>query len=293
MKFNKLKIFITILMVSLGLLVSCEDDSSTSNQLNNNFVGFEKIPAAVGVNEGETITVEANVFASKVSNEDRVLELEVITTSNYNTENPLVTPPGVTVSSSDYSDFFDIPATVTIPAGSTKGTFNVTVTENGIGTGKRLVVGLKPKEGVDISSSFIGTKENGGVSYEALTDRLVINAKLICSQNPFRIQIVTDRYGSETTWELYDSELTIIAEGGPYTDLSANGTSAKAPVDLCLPNGNYTFVVYDQYSDGMDSGYGAGYYRLVKMNSDFSSDVFEIAKNGVFGANEVVEFSFP
>lgn len=292
MKFNKLIMFFSVLTVSLGALVSCEDDSSTSNQLNKSFVGFEKIPAALGLLEGETKTVEANVYASNVSNEDRVLDLEVIVTSPYNTANPTVTPRPVAVSSSDYANFFTVPATVTIPAGSLKGTFSIVVVENGIGAGKSLVVGIKPKEGLDISSTFIGSKDPGA-TYEALTDRLVLNLKLICDKNPLRIQIATDRYGSETTWELYDGDFAVIASGGPYTDQAASGVYLKPNIDFCLPSGSYTFVVYDEYSDGMNSGYGAGYYRLVHMNSDFTVEGTQIAKNGTFGANDVVEFTLP
>jgi len=289
MKYIKLiKLFLVLTTFSFVLL-SCEQDVASDNVLDENLVGLIDMPTTIAIPGGESRTVEGKVYASKPSNSDRVLELEVIVSSSHNvaTNNPNAVP----LTNLD-SNYFTVPASVTIPAGETEAVFPVTISSDGLDyTGKRIVIGIKSQEGLNIASSYMGSF--GNANYEVMSKRLVITAKQICTINPFRIQIVTDRYGSETTWELYDSELTIIAQGGPYTDLSANGTSAKSPVDLCLPNGNYTFVVYDQYSDGMDSGYGAGYYRLVKMNSDFTSDVFEIAKNGVFGANDVVEFSLP
>lgn len=289
MKYSKLiKLFLVLVTFSLVLL-SCEQDVASDNVLDENLVGLIDMPTTIAIPGGESRTVEGKVYASKPSNSDRVLELEVIVSSSHNvaTNNPNAVP----LTNLD-SNYFTVPASVTIPAGETEAVFPVTISSDGLDyTGKRIVIGIKSQEGLNIASSYMGSF--GNANYEVMSKRLVITAKQICTINPFRIQIVTDRYGSETTWELYDSELTIIAQGGPYTDLSANGTSAKPPVDLCLPNGNYTFVVYDQFSDGMDSGFGAGYYRLVKMNSDFTSDVFEIAKNGVFGANDVVEFSLP
>ena len=72
MKFNKLIMFFSVLTVSLGALVSCEDDSSTSNQLNKSFVGFEKIPAALGLLEGETKTVEAKANEPTTRNLERI-----------------------------------------------------------------------------------------------------------------------------------------------------------------------------------------------------------------------------
>ena len=41
------------------------------------------------------------------------------------------------------------------------------------------------------------------------------------------VEIVTDAYGSETTWTLKDATGTTVGSGGPYNDLTAVGTTAQ------------------------------------------------------------------
>lgn len=73
------------------------------------------------------------------------------------------------------------------------------------------------------------------------------------------VETVTDRYGSETSWKLYNSANTVVAQAGPYTDASANGTYPQANVNFTInPNECYKLVVADAYGDGFDSGYGDG-----------------------------------
>ena len=78
------------------------------------------------------------------------------------------------------------------------------------------------------------------------------------------VQIETDAYGSETTWELRDASGALVTFGGPYNDLSAAGTTVQTPVSVLLssPADCHTFTVFDDYGDGMDSGYGAGNFAL-------------------------------
>lgn len=79
------------------------------------------------------------------------------------------------------------------------------------------------------------------------------------------IIIVQDRWGSETTWEIYDAlEIAPVAAGGPYTDLGANGT-AQIVEQACLPVtfGNcFTLRVYDAFGDGMCCSFGTGRWEI-------------------------------
>ncbi|WP_291117855.1 hypothetical protein [Flavobacterium sp. UBA6135] len=272
MNFFKFNTFPILAFLLVGILVSCEDDSSSSNPLaSQNFVSFETNKTVL-IETGQTVAIEAKVFASQTSTVDRVLELVVGSTS---TANPM---------------YYSMPSTVTIPAGSKEGTINLSI--QGVeldSTGKTIVIGFVPQEGLNVTTTYSGSKALG--TYAVAYKQLVITAKEVCSASPLRIQIVTDRYGDETTWELYNQNMDVIASGGPYATQSASGAFPQAPIDLCLASGSYTFVVYDSYGDGMNSGYGAGYYRLVSMNSDFSSEVLQIAQNGVFGAFDIVEFT--
>lgn len=83
------------------------------------------------------------------------------------------------------------------------------------------------------------------------------------------INIITDAYGSETTWTLKNSSGTTVASGGPYGDLQAAGTTTQPAVNATLVNGEcYTMKVMDSYGDGMDSGYGAGSFNVKDGNNN-------------------------
>jgi hypothetical protein len=62
------------------------------------------------------------------------------------------------------------------------------------------------------------------------------------------IDITTDTYGDEITWELKENG-SVIASGGPY----AGGASTTVPTAYAtLTNGEcYSFIIYDSYGDGI------------------------------------------
>ena len=100
------------------------------------------------------------------------------------------------------------------------------------------------------------------------------------------VQIITDAYGSETTWNLKNSAGTTVANGGPYNDLTSAGTTSQTHVNVMLdPNDCYTMTVNDSYGDGMNSGYGAGEYTV----TDVSGNI--VASGGPFTTQEIVYFS--
>lgn len=284
MKLNKLLLLPVFTIASL-VFVGCEDDVASKNDLNSNHVAFIKQLAPIEIEIGTSTVIEGKVYASNSTNSDRVLELEVVYTSTHNDAMETNTIPVTTVD----SEHFSVPETVTIPAGEKIGTFEINIDNVDLGAkGKRIVIKMKSQEGVQTPNSFAGTFGND--NYETLSERLVINVRDYCEYNKFRVEITTDAWGSETTWELYNSTMTLIGQGGPYADQSAVGAYPQETSDFCLEDGNYTFYIYDAYSDGMNSGQGEGFYRLVKVVDD--QDV-EIAKNGVFGAFEEVTFSLP
>jgi hypothetical protein len=81
------------------------------------------------------------------------------------------------------------------------------------------------------------------------------------------VTIITDRYGSETTWDVKNTMGQTIQQGGPYNDLTANGTTPQTPVDITLdPSECHTFTIYDAYGDGINSGYGNGSFTVSDAN---------------------------
>jgi hypothetical protein len=81
------------------------------------------------------------------------------------------------------------------------------------------------------------------------------------------VQIVTDAYGSETTWDITDANGAVVLSGGPYSNLGAAGTTTETPVSGTL-NAQicHTFTIYDTYGDGIDAGYGVGSFTVTDGN---------------------------
>ena len=83
----------------------------------------------------------------------------------------------------------------------------------------------------------------------------------------FVYNLVGDRYGAETTWTLKNTTGTTLYNGGPYTNLTSNGTQNLVTNQTwSLPaNGCYELTVNDSYGDGIIGVSGAGYFT-VKAN---------------------------
>ena len=101
--------------------------------------------------------------------------------------------------------------------------------------------------------------------------------------NVLALQLKTDNYGSETTWKIKNENGDVLHSGGPYTDASVLVVDME---EFIMPeSGCYTFEIYDAYGDGMDSGYGVGFYKLY-------NDGVLFAQGGEFGSEEVTPYSF-
>jgi len=94
-----------------------------------------------------------------------------------------------------------------------------------------------------------------------------------------------DRYGSESTWNITDANGTVVASGGPYTDLAANWTQARVTNVTFTATGCYTLTVNDSYGDGINAGYGAGSYKLTN-----AANLDVVTSNGIFGKQDVKLF---
>ena len=80
-----------------------------------------------------------------------------------------------------------------------------------------------------------------------------------------RVELLTDIYGSEITWDIVDVNTgQVWAAGGPYPNISPYNAANALYVDtLCLPDaGTYEFRIEDSYGDGLDDGTNAGWYQV-------------------------------
>ena len=71
------------------------------------------------------------------------------------------------------------------------------------------------------------------------------------------LDLITDNFGSETTWNITDQNGIQVAEGGPYIDQQEQYFHT-----ICVGNGCYTFNIYDSYGDGMQYDNVIGSYLL-------------------------------
>ena len=80
------------------------------------------------------------------------------------------------------------------------------------------------------------------------------------------IIINPDQYPQETSWVLLNGDLDTVASGGPYTDIVDYEPQVT---QLCVPNGEYYFDIFDSYGDGVQGslwGGQDGSYYLVRCN---------------------------
>ncbi|MEM6685617.1 MAG: T9SS type A sorting domain-containing protein [Bacteroidota bacterium] len=118
------------------------------------------------------------------------------------------------------------------------------------------------------SHSFSATVSNPNGNTDQSNSNDTNNANFEIPQgfetSTIRVIITPDRYGSETTWTLEDSNGNVVGSGGPYTTVNTNGTQPDEIQDVSISvfDECYTFTLLDSYGDGICCAYGAGTYRL-------------------------------
>jgi len=98
-----------------------------------------------------------------------------------------------------------------------------------------------------------------------------------CNDTEVTFALTTDNYGSETSWSITQGSTTVASGSGYASNQSYTET-------ICLPDGDYTFTINDQYGDGICCQYGNGSYSL----SDGSTT---LASGGQFTNSESTNFT--
>ena len=152
------------------------------------------------------------------------------------------------------------------------------------------LTGLASNDAVTINT----TMPNGVVDADPSNNPTISFNVTMATQNTdtyVTVQIVTDAYGSETTWDIKDANGAVVLSGGPYNDLSAAGTTTQTPTSGTLATQScHTFTIYDSYGDGIDAGYGAGSFTVTDGNgtilatggqfADTDGDAFKTGSSG-------------
>ena len=145
---------------------------------------------------------------------------------------------------------YTVPGTVTIPSGTNEGTLSISVSDVGLGVaGKTLFLGIEADPSFSTGAP------------------VRINVARVCPGKEFVVSLTFDAYPSETGWELIDSDGVSV--------INVPDGKATASRSLCLSNGTYTFILRDQYGDGIVDGGATLSYAgevLATVDGDFEDD---------------------
>lgn len=118
---------------------------------------------------------------------------------------------------------------------------------------------------------------NGGTDENTSNDSESSNFSSVASGSVVTLDILTDSYPAETTWEIIEpTNGSAVASGGPYT-----GTQTNYAEDICLSNGCYELIFYDSYGDGMQYDGVIGNYILT---DPLGNTLAEIVAGGNFAS---------
>ena len=136
----------------------------------------------------------------------------------------------------------------------------------------------------------VGVTAINGESVTMSPKSLTIKKNVYQGGGRMHFKLVTDRYASETTFKIFDPDGNVIVSGGPWSNLSSNTTTVREFDFFPSTTGCHRIEVYDEYGDGINSGYGAGYFQLL---AEDGSQIFR--DNGKFGsqATYMVDVMYP
>lgn len=130
--------------------------------------------------------------------------------------------------------------------------------------------------------TITASQPNGIADPNALNNVRTVNFTVASPATIADLSIILDDYGSETTWEVFVANSDeVLFTGGPYSD-GADGQEENS--ELCLAEGCYTFVMYDDANDGICCGYGEGSYSIN------ASGTVLVVGDGEFG--DVIDHDF-
>ncbi len=106
-----------------------------------------------------------------------------------------------------------------------------------------------------------------------------VNLDMQGDEEELKIHIMQDKFGNQTTWKVFASDMTVLASGGPYSTL-IGGTATQLHVEKVVVPKNecINFVIYDSQGDGICCSNGNGYYKIFDSNNNLLVD-----GDGAFG----------
>jgi hypothetical protein len=242
---KKLKL-ILLTVLTVFAFTSCEEEVSVGQLAN--YISFGKTTYSTGVDVGGTKSFDIPIFTANTSGSERSFDITVLPTS--------------TAAAGSYT----VPTSVSIPAGSNKGTLTIVLKDLNLGIG--------------INALRLKFADVEGLSIGANT---VLNYIQNCTEVTASLRLNFDFYASETGWRITDALGGVVASKaqGSYTDGQAAVTET---IKLCAGR-NYTLVVTDQFGDGMNDGSFIGDYTLT------IGGVVKVAGSGSFTTSRSSAFN--
>jgi hypothetical protein len=136
------------------------------------------------------------------------------------------------------------------------GNYNVlNITSQNITTYNTVQVNIPPTYVGGGNHWFEAFTTNPNLQLDDFRYNDTVSYTFFVNNNPYPLNytVITDSYGSETTWQILDNQNNVLATGGPYTDnIDTINTS------VCLYEGCFTYRLNDSYGDGYCCSYGNG-----------------------------------
>lgn len=127
-----------------------------------------------------------------------------------------------------------------------------------------------------------GTDEND--TNDSLSYELNIEETEEYITETITLELLTDDYAEETTWEFRNIDGTIVSSFGPYQEDTDDNTTFTYDFDVDVDQ-CYIFEIFDSAGDGICCNFGEGAYSLS------TDDGTVIIDSGEFGSNELTEIS--
>lgn len=102
------------------------------------------------------------------------------------------------------------------------------------------------------------------------------------------LELMQDKFGNETTWEIVTDDGTVLASGGPYEYYFGQTTATEFhEIPLQLPlNQCMKFMLSDLLGNGICCDYGEGYFRIIDGHGNVVVD-----GDGDFGYESSLNFT--
>jgi hypothetical protein len=259
---KKIRIYMMSIVSIMILCTSCEDNEVIYDPLTGpTGIGLTVSSVSVVVPE-EGVTINIKVQSTTVSSSAR--------------EFSLARDEASTGSPQDYSL-----TSLSIPANSHEGSFDIT-----FGNFDNLedLVTFKLILNLDLADDV------GVTGFDSVTFNYV--KKLVC--NDFTLTLIEDFYSDERTWDVTDDASgAVVASGGPYPQTTGGSTIVE---EFTLPDGCYTFGIYDAFGDGQFDGNISGGYTLKCSVLDIASGAgnwgFDDIHNFISGNVDIEDCGF-